>query len=153
MNPRAFPVGEEEGLVPPNRSTDGGAELILLIRRSLLFGRVQEKIVRIQGGIAEEFVHIPMKLIAPRFQGGVHHPACAAAELNVIIARLQLEFGERIDRGLNGLSALILEVGGVGVVVSAIEREIVLRGAVPIDTENALGTLLKRRAGSVNASR
>ena len=49
------------------------------------------------------------------------------------------------------MCALILQVGREGIVVCTVQHKVILRGAVSVDAENALGTLLERRARLIHA--
>ena len=92
-----------------------------------------------------------MKRVGAGLDRCIDNAAGAPPIFNVIVASLQLEFCERIYSRLNSLCALILQVGREGIVVCTIQHKVILRGAVSVDAENALGTLLERRARLIHA--
>ena len=128
-------VTEEESLVLPNRSTDGGAILILGEVAAGDAVAVIEVGVGIERAVAQVFPNVAMKGIGSRFDGGIHHCACRRAEFRGVGPRLNAEFLESIGRRLDDLHRAFLQVGRSGVVVDSVEREIILRLQIPVRAE------------------
>src|SRR5262249_443328 len=102
---------EEEGLVPAlifrkhDRTAGGKAELVLVERRSddlsrlVLKCRIQvEEVPRLNRIVAIDLVRGTLKLIGSRLRDQVDLPACALSKLGRIVAGLDLELLQNIDR-------------------------------------------------------
>ena len=75
-SPRALVIGEEEGPILDQRSSQSAAELVALIRRGLSDGA--KKLVPSSAAVAEEFVSGAMELVA----AGAHDHADLPARIS-----------------------------------------------------------------------
>ena len=138
---QALIVSEKEHFVLDDGPAEGKAKLVLLVR--LLSGI--EPVQRVELLVAHEFEKIAVKLIGAGFDDGVHDGAVAAAEFGAVGIRLHLEFRDRIHRRLHHVCGTVEHVAKVGVIVNAIEQEVVLQGTRAVGTEPGAG--LRARAG------
>jgi hypothetical protein len=69
------------------------------------------------------------------------------SKLGGVVAGLNLEFRQRIRRGLSDEAGSVVEVHHVGIVVHAVENEVILLGALAVGVEIAfaLATRALRR--------
>ena len=135
--PEPLIVGEEERPIAIDGTAGDEAELIAAQRRLGAAGRLEEA-GRVHRRVAEELPCAAAKLIGPRSVRGVDDGTAAAAVLGAVVVRLDLELGDRVGRDLNHLVREALVAGAVGVVVDAIELEVVRRVAKPVHVERAL---------------
>ena len=75
--------------------------------------------------------------VASRLDAGIDHSAGGVAKLSGVVAGLHLEFWQSIRRRLRNEASAVVEVHYVGVVVHAIENEVVLFSALSIGLEVA----------------
>src|ERR1700721_118519 len=87
---------EEEQLVPHNRTANGTAEVVLLVRADWLVRRIEE-ILRIEELIAEVFEQFAMKLVGTGLCYSFDGATAAPAVLSVIAGSKDLHLIERID--------------------------------------------------------
>src|ERR1700690_1917040 len=93
----AFVIGEEESLVPNERTAKSGAELILLKakrRRSWLQQRP-----RVGRAVLQVFVYRPVKVVGAGFGDDVDDPAYRPAVFRAEAAVHHAELGNRLLRG------------------------------------------------------
>ena len=76
-----------------------------------------------------------MNLIGAALGGGVDDGAGGAAILGAVVAGLHAELADRVRRQLHHLVGKALVAGAVGVVIHAIDHEIVERAALAVDVE------------------
>ena len=76
-----------------------------------------------------------MDLVGPRLDHGVHDGSVAAAEFCAVGVSFDLEFSNRVDRRLHDICGAVEHVAQVGIVVDAIEQEVILQRARAIGTE------------------
>src|ERR1019366_6661714 len=110
-----------------NRATEGAAKLVLLVGGCCL-GRVVKVISTIQLVVPQEFPQRPVETIGAGLDHGVNDRAVAAAELSAVSVTFNLELLQGIGRGLDHKVGFVQEVRQVGVIVDAVEQEIVLQG-------------------------
>ena len=92
--PEAFVVPEEQQTVLRDRPADGAAELVLLEGLDLL----REVVARVERVVAEEFVQVPVELIATRSGHDTRGGAAGAPVLRWRALRQDAELGDRLDR-------------------------------------------------------
>ena len=147
----AFVVAEEEEPILDDWSADGSAELIAL-QQGLLEGRgsLSEDVADgVQIGIAQELVSRAMKLVPTGARGYTDHRATGPPVLRAVVVGDDLELRHGIGRRLRHLIGETLVAGAVGIVVDAIEQEVVIRAAHPVHVEGALAG--SRRGGQRRA--
>src|SRR6202034_13876 len=128
---RSLVIHEEERLVSPDRPSKRAAELILAKGSLGLASRLEEP-AGVQLRIPQEFESRSVKSVSPRLNGGVDDRAAAAPEFRRVVAGLNLEFLDGIHVGLQDVARVI-----VGVVVDAVEHEVVQISARAVDRERA----------------
>ena len=149
---QAFIVDEEESAAPAivemrdeDRSAQGSAELVLLISRP----DAVKEVPPIQLVVAQELVHVSVKLVGSRFDAGVENRPVSSAELCAVGVRLHFEFLQGVHGRLNDVTGVIQKIGEVGIVVDAVQQDIVLIRTAPIRTESVTpGVARSRLAGS-----
>src|SRR5208337_1017152 len=137
----ALIVSEKERLVLHDGPAEGKAKLVLLV--GLLSGI--EPVKRVEFLVAHEFKKIAVKLIGAGLNDGVHDGAVAASEFGAVGIRLHLELGDGIHRGLHHIGGAVEHVAKVGVVVNAIEQEVVLQGTCAVGAEPGAGFRARAR--------
>ncbi len=135
--PEALEVGEEEGAVLDDRSAEGEPVLVTLERRFLARHGFEEP-GRVQLGVAVELPGRPAEPVGAALVGGVDGCAGAAPVLGAHVVGDDLELGHGVGRGLHHLVREALVRGAVGVVVDAVEQEVVEGRAQAVDVERPL---------------
>src|SRR5207245_7910071 len=84
---------------------------------------------------------------------GINDGAITAAEFGAVRIGLNLEFLQRLNRGLNDIVCFVQQVGEIGVIVHSVEQKIVLQRARAAGREAeatfvASPRLARRGAGS-----
>src|ERR1700678_2733881 len=87
---------------------------------------------RVQIGVAEILPYIAMNLIGAGFYAGTHHSASRMSKLGTEVAGLQAKFRQRIGRRPDDVAGAIKEINEVGIVIDAVENEVVLFCPLPI---------------------
>src|SRR5262245_27886514 len=82
----------------PNRAADRAAELIHAKRRLLAPRAIVEKVVGVEGVVAQEFVERAMRVLAARTRRDVDDAAAEAPELRRDVIAFDLEFLRGFDR-------------------------------------------------------
>src|SRR6185295_4922076 len=127
----AFVVGEEEHFLLQDRATESATELILIEGQSAAADGLKEA-GGVEHGVAEELPGLTVKLVCSALDSGIDDSAGGAAIFGAVVVGFHLEFGERIGIGLNDLVGKALVAGAVGVVVDAIQQEIVELAAATV---------------------
>src|SRR5579859_2641370 len=133
---RALVVSEKERLVLYDRATEGESKLVLLVRH---LAENVESIVGVKFFVPQEFKNVAVKLIGAGLDDGIHDGAVAASEFGAVRIRFHLEFGDGIYRRLHHIGGAVEHVAQIGVVVNAVEQEIVLQGARAVGAETRAG--------------
>ena len=133
----AFEVAEEERLVLDQRSAERAAVLIAAQRRLRSVGRLEVGL-RVQRGVAEEFPGVAVDLVGAAPVGDVHRRAGRASVFRALVVGDDAELADRVGRRLHHLVGEALVAGAVGVVVDAVDQEVVERAAQAVDVEGAL---------------
>ena len=144
----ALEVGEEERLVLRDGTAEDAAILIAPQRRLLAVGR-QEVRKRVQRRVAEELEDVAAQAVAAAPIGDVHRRAGRASVLGALIVGDEAELRHRVGRRLHHLVREPLVARAVGVVVDAVDQEVVERAAEAVDVERAfarraVGALVER---------
>ena len=103
----AFVVGKEERFVAAERTSDGGAELIALERRS---GTLIEEIGRVESVVAQEFECGSVPLIAPRSSDDYHLTAGALTQFCAVGVALHVKFADCVHAQQHAARATWLHV-------------------------------------------
>ena len=129
-----------------DRPANRNAKLVLLVRR---FRQIGAKAVLrgIKSVIAQELPRAPVNSICSRLGGGIDDSAATASKLRRVIGGLNLEFGDGINAAQDGDISVV-----IGVVVDAIEQEIVLVAAHAVDGKTPACIAVGGRAATVNRS-
>ena len=145
----AFVHEEKEGSVLGNGAADCRAELILAklgLRRA---GTVREELRSVQVVVANEFEYRAVDLVSAGLGDDVDIRSGGRSELSRSDVRLDLEFLNGIDRGLQpvGLEEAL-------VVVHAVQRVVVGLAAQPADRHGGAGCLeCRQRSGAGHGAR
>lgn len=123
-----FYISKVEKSVSQNRKTECRTELILMVDRN----RKRIPILGIQVRIAEILPQAAMDLVGAGLNARVHDRPGGVSELGTETARLHRELGQGVRRGANDIALTVEEVDKVGVIVHAVENEIVLLCSLPI---------------------
>ena len=129
-------VAEEERLVPHDRTAEHAAELVAAQRRLLPVGRLEEG-RRVQRGVAEELPGIAVELVGAAAIRDVDGRAGRTAVFRALVVRHDAELADRVGRRLHHLIREPLVARAVGVVVHAVDQEVVERAAQAVDVERA----------------
>src|ERR1700730_18087617 len=146
VNPRAFVVGEEEYLPFYDRPAQSHSELILLVWRFARTRRFKES-TGIQGLNAQELPGASVEVICARLRTGVDDGASAPSKLRRVVRRLNLELSDGIHAAQYGQVTVV-----VGIVVDAVQHEVVLVSAGSVDGETSAGIAVGRSVAAVNRS-
>ena len=133
---KAFVIHEEKCLVVNDWAAECRPELILVIG---LTAEQVESVGRVEGIIAKELVCVAVKLVGAGLDDGVENGAVATAKFRAVRVGLNFELLDRIDRRLDDVGLARENVTEVGVVVNAVEQEIVLQGACAVGAETVAG--------------
>ena len=138
-----FKAGEIERATFADGPAERESELVLLERVRVRFAvtraiEVVEGVARVEDVIAEEFVRRAVDDVGSRFDADVDHGSGAAPELGGVVARLNLEFLDRVDVRHQDLRLPILDAHHLRVVVDAVEQEAVLDRPLPMAVETRL---------------
>ena len=133
---QALVVPENEHFVLHNRTAKGEAELVLLVG---LLSDLVERVGGVHLLVAQEFPDVSMNLVGARLDDGIHDGAVAASELRAVRVGLNFELGDRIDGGLDDVGRTVQDVAQVGVVIDAVEQEVVLQRACAVGAEAECG--------------
>ena len=114
-----------------HRSANGHTKLVLAIFRA----RQVEGVFAIQFVVAQELIEVPVHVIGAGFDCGVNNRSVSAAEFRAVRIGLHLEFLDGVHRGLDHIVGFVQQVGEVGIVVNAVQQEIVLQGAAAVGAE------------------
>ena len=147
--PEAFEIGEEERAVPDDRSAKREPVLIALERRLLASGGLEEP-GRVQLGVAVELPCRSAEPVGAALVGRIDRRAGAAPVFGAHVVGDHLELGHGVGRRLHHLVREALVRRAVGVVVDAVEQEIVEGRAQAVDVERPLA---RRRAAGVERRR
>ena len=120
-------VGEKEGPIAEQRTTERAAELVLLEVRLGAAGAVVEEVVGVERVVAVELESAPAHDVGARLDLQIHHAAERAAELGRVGRGLQLELVEGVHtrEDHHRLQPRL-------VVVDAVEHEVVVARALAV---------------------
>ena len=96
-----------------------------------------KKPVGVQLGVAEELPGVAVKLVGAAAVGDVDRRAGRAAVLGAHVVGDDLELADRVGRRLHHLVREALVARAVGVVVDAVDQEVVEGAAQAVDVERA----------------
>ena len=138
--PIAFVIHKEKRFVFANRAAEGRAELVLKQDR---FARHQlggaligfEKACRVKRRVAQVVIRRAVELIRAAAKRRIDHRAARAPVFGAEVVRLDFEFLNCVRRGLHDLIREALIAGAVGVVVHAVNDEVIERTAQSVDIE------------------
>ena len=133
----ALEVGEEERLVLHQRSADRAAVLIAPQRRLGTVSRLEVGF-GVQLRVAEELPRVAADLVRAAAVGDVDGRPGRAPVLGALVVGDDAELADRVGRRLHHLIGEPLVAGAVGVVVDAIDQEVVEGAAQAVDVERAL---------------
>src|SRR5262249_31836231 len=122
-------AAKQEKLVADERTAGGSAELILAESREAAAGDVIEKIVGVENVVAEKFEYGAVEIVGAGFESGVDHRASVTPKFGAEVIVLHLEFLKCVDGRGDRLAGKRLQVEHVGIVVYAVEQEIVVQRA------------------------
>src|ERR1700730_18576904 len=108
-----------------DRTTEGCPKLVLLILRGWL-RRIIKVVAAIELVVAQKIPCRSVYLVGPRFDDGVDNRPVPAPDFRAIRIRLDFEFLQSLDRGLNHKIGFVQEIWKIRIVVHAIEQEVVL---------------------------
>lgn len=134
-------VAEEECLVTDNRAAKRAAELILNEMALLPAVLIVNPRVCVESVVAHVFKNVAMIGIRAGLKGCVNHGSGRIAKFGRIRARLDAKFLHRIGRRLNDLHRKLLKIFRPGVVVDAVQEEIVLQFEISVDAEAVRGRI------------
>ena len=139
----AFVVGEEEGVVFPDGTAEGPAELVAdenWLRRLAGegVGRRSEGSDGVEDCVAEIVPCLTVKLIGTAANADIDDAACGAAILCGVVVGFDTEFVDGVRGRRDGLVGESLIRGSVGVVVDTVEKEVVEFAALAIDVEGGV---------------
>ena len=127
-----FKIAEEEDLAAAvedlgkdDGTTEGEAELVALEGRLRLLGSVEE-VLGVELLVAEELEGGAVEVVGPGLEVDVDDAAHGAAVLGGVGVGLDLELLDGVDGGLDHLAAALGAGELVGVVVDAVDHEVVL---------------------------
>ncbi len=103
---------------------------------------IVEERIGVELVVAQEFPDVSVKLIRSALDRGVDHGAGRRAEFRRESARLNAKLLQRVRRRLNRLHRTLLQVGRAGIVVDAVEREVILRFEVPVRAQPIRGLIV-----------
>ena len=156
LDARPLIVEEEEETVALDRTAQASAELVLVILGLGLGGALGEVVKGVKVLVAHVLVCRAMQLVGSA--AGVHgdHRARSSAILGRVRIRDHIELRDHIHRRVSRLCAQLLHILGKGVVVDAVQKEVVLQrmNAVDVETSRAPGrgcTALIGVAGDLHA--
>ena len=152
--PQALVITEEERAVPDDGAANDAAELIA-VQRWLAGGRYEEA-GGVQGRRPEELPPAPVQLVRAAPVIDVDRRPGRAAVFRAHVVRDDLELADRVRRRLHDLVREPLVAGPVGVVVDAVDHEIVERAAQAVHIEGALARRVagrQRRSSELDAGR
>ena len=132
-DPQSLVVSKKEHLVLDDRAAQRKAELVLLVR---LLAKLVEIVGGIEFFIAQELPNVAVDLICARLDDGIHDGAVAAAKFRAVGIGLDLELGDGVHRRLHHVGSPVEDVAQVGVVVDAVEQEVVLQRACAVGAES-----------------
>ena len=138
-------VGEEERLVLHDRAAEHAAELIA-IEAGLHAGRGPEEAGGVELGAAHELPRRAAEGVGAARIGDVDRRAGRASVLGAHVVGDDLELADRVRRRLHHLVREALVAGAVGVVVDAVDQEVVEGRAQAVDVERAFA---RREAAGV----
>ena len=138
-DPRAFVVGEEERPSLDHRAAQVAAELVLVVGRLRRVGALREEVDGVERLVAEVLVGGAVEVVRAGLRRDADRGARRASVLGRVRAGHHLEFLDRVDRRPRDLGRQLLHVLGDGVVVDAVEEEVVLERsrAVHVDAAGA----------------
>ena len=96
---RALVRGEEECSIAFDGAAEQSAEDVALEHGPLDAGRFQERVIGVEGVVAEVFVNSAVKLVRAAARDRLHAAAGAAPERRVVERGLDLELLNRLRRG------------------------------------------------------
>src|SRR5262249_11832931 len=132
-------VAEEEQAILDNRPADGSAKLVALQQR-LFEGRraLPEDVPNgVQIGVAQKLVRRAMELVPAGAGRRADDGATSPPVLRAVVIGDDLKLRHGIGRWLRDLIGESLIAGAVGVVVDAIQQEVVIRAAHAVHVERA----------------
>ncbi len=134
--PEALEVGEEERLVPHDRSAEHAAVLIAAERRFGSVSRLEER-RGVQLRVAEELPSVAVHLVRAAAVGHVHRRAGGAPVLGALVVGDDAELADGVGRRLHHLVRKSLVARAVRVVVDPVDQEVVERAAQAVHVERA----------------
>ena len=105
----------------------------------------------IQFLVSQKLPHVAVDLVCARLDDGVHDGAIAAAEFRAVGVGFDFELGDGIHRGLDHIGRAVKHVAKIGVVVDAVEQEIVLQRAGAVGAEAVCRLDARSRLSGGNA--
>ncbi len=144
--PLAVVIGEEECFLFCDRAAERGAELVFAKRRGLADGC--EKVAGVDGVVAQEFVKVAVKAVAPGAGHNVDDARGFAAELRTVIRLVDFKFLHVVGGGIQD-DVVVVFVGNAG----AIDHEQVVAGALAENIDELAGLLegiAARAAGRID---
>ena len=98
-----------------------------------------EEVGSVEFVVAEEFINITVEIVGAGFHGGVQNGSTGTAKLSAEIGSLDFEFLDGVDGRKGDIVGAVEKVNGIGVVVDAVEKVVVLGGP---QTVGGKGTVL-----------
>ena len=133
-----------------DRAAEHAAELVAVQRRLDAGGRLEEA-GRVQRRVAVELPRRAVEPVGAAAERRVDDGAAGAAELGAEVVGLDLELLDGVGRDLHDLIREALVAGAVGVVVDAVEDEVVERAAHAVDVERRVARGADRRGADARA--
>ena len=136
------------------RAAEHAAELVPVERR--LAGRRLEEAGRVHRRVAQELPGAAVERVGAAAVVDVDRRARRAPVFGAHVVGDDLELGDRVRRRLHHLVREALVAGAVGVVVDAVDQEVVERAAQAVDVERAFARRVagrQRGAGELDAGR
>ena len=113
--------------------------------------RIIEKGVRVQAVVAQEFPHVPVKLICSTFDGSINNCARRCPKLGGVGPGLYAKLLQSVRRRLYDLNRAFLQIGRPRIVVHPVQREVILCLQIPVRTESVRGLVVSVSQVLLNA--
>jgi len=137
MDARSLIVDESEEAVVEDGRSKVAAELVLDVFGPLETSLVGDVVVGVEDAVSEIFEEQAVEFVGATLGGDVDSCAGAASVFRGVGVGDDFEFLNGVDGGAGGFGGELLDVFGEGVVVDAVEDEVVLQGVDAVDIEAA----------------
>ncbi len=94
-----------------------------------------------------------MEFVAARFQRGVYHRSVSPAQLRRVGVRLHLELFESVHRRHHHVVGLVQQIRQIGIIVDAVEQEVVLERSGAVCRETVALLVARTRLAENHARR